>query len=66
VLDKNEVKMIISNMNGIYQVMLKLMYGCGLRMSELLNLRVKDIDFSYNKVYIWDSKSQKVQFLHFL
>lgn len=46
-------------MNGIYQVMLKLMYGCGLRMSELLNLRIKDIDFSYNKVYIWDSKSQK-------
>jgi integrase len=59
VLDKNEVKMIISNVNGIYQLMLKLMYGCGLRMSELLNLRVKDIDFSYNKVYIWDSKSQK-------
>jgi integrase len=64
VLDKNEVKMIISNVNGIYQLMLKLMYGCGLRMSELLNLRVKDIDFSYNKVYIWDSKSQKVQELH--
>jgi integrase len=59
VLDKNEVKMIIANVSGIYQVMLKLMYGCGLRMSELLNLRVKDIDFSYNKVYIWDSKSQK-------
>lgn len=59
VLSIDEVKQIISNMNGIYQVMLKLMYGCGLRMSELLNLRIKDIDFSYNKVYIWDSKSQK-------
>ena len=46
-------------MNGIYQLMLKLMYGCGLRMSELLNLRIKDIDFFYDKVYIWDSKSQK-------
>ncbi len=59
VLSIDEVKQIISNMNGIYQVMLKLMYGCGLRMSELLNLRIKDIDFSYNKVYIWDSKSLK-------
>jgi len=59
VLSKDDVKMIISNMKGLYQVMLKLMYGCGLRMSELLNLRVKDIDFSYDKVYIWDSKSQK-------
>jgi len=59
VLSKEEVKMIISKMQGLYQMMLKLMYGCGLRMSELLNLRIKDIDFSYDKVYIWDSKSQK-------
>ena len=59
VLSKQEVKLIITNTSGIYQVMLKLMYGCGLRMNELLNLRIKDIDFSYNKVYIWDSKSQK-------
>ena len=59
VLSSDEVKLIISNMNGIYQLMLKLMYGCGLRMSELLNLRIKDIDLSYDKVYIWDSKSQK-------
>ena len=59
VLSIEEVKKIIANTTGIYQLMLKLMYGCGLRMSELLNLRIKDIDFSYDKVYIWDSKSQK-------
>ena len=59
VLTIDEVKQIILNVNGIYQVMLKLMYGCGLRMSELLNIRIKDIDFGYDKLYIWDSKSQK-------
>ncbi len=59
VLSKEEVKQVILCTNGIYQLMLKLMYGCGLRMSELLSLRIKDIDFSYEKVYIWDSKSQK-------
>ncbi len=59
VLSTDEVKQIILNTNSLYQVMLKLMYGCGLRMSELLNLRIKDFDFSYNKVYIWNSKSQK-------
>lgn len=59
VLSIDEVKQIIGSMIGIYQVMLKLMYGCGLRMSELLNLRIKDIDFSYDKIYIWESKSQK-------
>ncbi len=59
VISITEVKNIISSTKYIYQTMLKLMYGCGLRMSELLNLRIKDIDFSFNKVYIWNSKSQK-------
>ncbi len=31
----------------------------GLRMSEVLNIRIKDIDFGFDKVYIWDSKSLK-------
>jgi len=57
VLTKEEVEKIIFNINGIYNLMTSLMYGCGLRMSELLSLRVKDIDFGYEKIYIWDSKS---------
>lgn len=28
-------------------------------MSEVLNLRIKNIDLGFNKVYIWDSKSLK-------
>ena len=59
VLTINEVKAIVLNMTGIYQLMVKLMYGCGLRMSEVLNIRVKDIDFGFDKLYIWDSKSLK-------
>jgi len=59
VLTKQEVKQIINEIDGLYQVIVKLMYGCGLRMSEVLNIRVKDIDFGFDKVYIWDSKSLK-------
>jgi integrase len=59
VLTIDEVKSIIINLRGIYQLMVKLMYGCGLRMSEVQNIRVKDIDFGYDKLYIWDSKSLK-------
>lgn len=59
VLTKNEVTGIIDHMRGIYQLIVKLMYGCGLRMSEVLNIRVKDIDFGFDKVYILDSKSLK-------
>ncbi|MGB5965660.1 MAG: integron integrase, partial [Sulfurimonadaceae bacterium] len=59
VLTKEEVKAVLANLNGIYELMGKLMYGCGLRMQEVLNLRIKDIDFGFDKVYIFDSKSMK-------
>ena len=28
-------------------------------MSEVLNIRIKDVDFGFDKLYIWDSKSLK-------
>jgi len=59
VLTKEEVFKIIDELSGIYKLIVQMMYGCGLRMQEALNLRIKDIDFDYNKVYIWDSKSLK-------
>lgn len=59
VLTIDEVKKIIFNMSNIYKLMLLLLYGCGLRMNELLRLRIKDIDFGYDKIYIFDSKSQR-------
>ncbi len=59
VLTKEEVRQIVAQMTGVYQLMAQMMYGCGLRMNEVLNLRIKDIDFGFDKVYIWDSKSLK-------
>jgi len=59
VLTKEEVQKVIYEMRGVYKLMVQMMYGCGLRMKEVLNLRIKDIDFGFNKVYIWDSKSLK-------
>jgi integron integrase len=59
VLTRREVKDIISELSGVYKLIVEMMYGCGLRMSEVLNLRIKDIDFGFDKVYIWNSKSLK-------
>ena len=59
VLTKKEVQSIIANLDGIYSLIVKVMYGCGLRMSEVLNLRIKDIDFGFDTIYIWESKSPK-------
>ena len=59
VLSKEEVQKVLRNIPAEYSLVVHLMYGCGLRMNEALNLRVKDIDFGFDKIYIWDSKSLK-------
>jgi len=59
VLSKDEVKKVLQNIPMEYSLLVHLMYGCGLRMNEALNLRVKDIDFGFDKIYVWDSKSLK-------
>jgi len=59
VLTKDEVKLVMENLKGVYKLITMLMYGCGLRMNEVIRLRVKDIDFGFDKVYVWDSKSLK-------
>ncbi len=59
VLTKDEVKIILQNVSKEYSLLVYMMYGCGLRMNEALSLRVKDIDFGFDKIYIWDSKSLK-------
>ena len=59
VLTKEEVKIVLQNISKEYSLLVHLMYGCGLRMNEALSLRIKDVDFGFNKIYIWDSKSLK-------
>ncbi|TDR20466.1 integron integrase [Marinicella litoralis] len=58
VLSTQEVSTVMDCMpDNIYCWILKTIYGCGLRLKEALNLRIKDIDFAYNRMVIWDSKS---------
>ena len=42
-----------------YPVILRMLYGCGLRISEALNLRVKDVDLQKGLLYIYKSKNYK-------
>src|SRR4051812_506716 len=42
-----------------YKLMAQLMYGSGLRISEALRLRVKDVDFSMGYLIIRDGKGSK-------
>lgn len=60
VLSKTEVKQILNAHDNVkHKTMLSLIYSCGLRRSELLNLKFRDIDSQRNVVIIRQSKGRK-------
>jgi integron integrase len=50
---------VIANLEGIYELISKLMYGSGLRIMEAVRLRVQDIDFSNECIIVRESKGNK-------
>ena len=59
VFSKEEVKAIIAKITGVYRLMTMLLYGSGLRLKECLRLRVKDIDFDNQQIFIREGKGNK-------
>jgi len=59
VLSVSEVKSILENLHGVHHLIVSLMYGGGLRVSECLRLRVQDIDFQNMSLSIRDGKGNK-------
>jgi integrase/recombinase XerD len=60
VLSKEEVKQILdAHSNLKHKVMLSLIYSCGLRRSELLNLKPLDIDSKRGIIIIRQAKGKK-------
>jgi len=52
VLSKIEIKEILSLLRGEPLLMTSLMYGCGIRLQECLELRIKDVDYQQNQITI--------------
>jgi integron integrase len=59
VLTKEEILLIIQQLSGVYQLVIKLLYGTGLRLTEGLQLRVKDVDFAQQQIIVRDGKGMK-------
>jgi integrase/recombinase XerD len=63
VLSLEEVKGLIDTIqNPKHKLLVKLMYGCGLRVSEVIGLRKQDFDFQEGLVHIRLSKGRKDRF----
>lgn len=59
VLSRDEVRRLFAVVEGTVGMMLKLMYGTGLRQMECLRLRIKDVDLDRRVVMVRDGKGGK-------
>lgn len=54
----DEIRQIFSRLEGEHLLMAQLMYGSGLRNSEVYNLRIKDIEWQQKKIFVYSKKTK--------
>ncbi len=59
VLTRDEVRAVLTRMEGVPRLMATLLYGSGLRLLECCRLRVKDVDFGRNQITVRRGKGDK-------
>jgi len=59
VLSKAETQKLLASLEGTYQLMAQVLYGTGLRLLELLRLRIQDVDFDRNQIVVRGGKGDK-------
>ena len=64
VLSQKEVKLIIEKTNSLkHRTFISLIYSCGLRLDELCNLKVADIDSIRMQIHIRSGKGKKDRYV---
>jgi integron integrase len=59
VFSQREVREIFRHLQGLQRIVVGLLYGSGLRITECLQLRVKDLDFDRGEITVRNSKGGK-------
>jgi len=59
VLTREEVVKVISFLEGVPQLIVKLLYGSGVRIMEAVRLRIKDVDFQMKQMTVRSGKGDK-------
>lgn len=64
ILTVDEIRNLIENTPNIkHRLIIKILYGCGLRVSELTDLKKEDINFKENLIHITLAKGRKDRFV---
>ncbi len=59
VFTPDEVNAVLNELSGIHRLAIELMYGTGMRLLEVLRLRIKDVDFERGLITIREAKGNK-------
>ncbi len=62
VLTPEEVRLVLENVHGadgLFRLMARLLYGCGLRVTECCTLRVHDMDLGRSQIVVRGGKGNK-------
>ncbi len=61
VLTRNEVDAVLRHLTQPYALVVKLLYGCGLRLFECLKLRVQNFNFDEGVLTVMNGKGKKAR-----
>ena len=59
VLTLEEVRAVLGHLSGMNWLIASLLYGAGLRLMEVVRLRVKDVEFTRREILMRDGKGGK-------
>lgn len=59
VFSVDEVKRLLDQMSGLNRLMAELLYGSGMRLMEVARLRVQDLDFDAQTIFVRRGKGDK-------
>jgi len=65
VLSRREVRAVLAELRGRYRLIAGLMYGTGMRVGEVLALRLKDLDFELAQISVRNAKGSQDRYALF-
>ena len=63
IADNLDVRKTVTRSTMIFPVLLRILYGCGLRLGEGLSIQWKDVDFENGVIFIPKAKNRKQRFV---
>jgi integron integrase len=65
VVDQSEIKLLMNQLRGVELLAVCMMYGCGLRIGDVVKLRIKDLSFERKQIHIHSGKGDKSRYVPF-